>query len=186
MLGIIVSLCLIWVTLQFVIQSRRQALLFQQAQRRAKITNRPLVVFGDPKFSIFSSRLFGISRPCGDVCIDTHGCWGCEKTSVRQKIPEILPEIETDSCVGFVSSVLSFIDDQYIETVIYDLQRICGPDNLFVIEPQYYDFRLWMSGFRRVFLAYPPNDEEFKWINFEDKSQKTEPRNFIEALPNIV
>lgn len=185
MILLIISLCLIFLAFQFVFEKRRQYIAFQAAKARAQITGRPLVVFGDPKYSILSSMLFGQERPCGDACIDKHGCLACQDLSVARNIPEILPTMETDSCVAFVSSVLSYIDDEHIEEVIYNLQRICGPDNLFVVEPTLYGIWAWNIKFRRVFSSYPPEDTEFKWTTVKEKRKDVGNVTLkIEGMPN--
>lgn len=194
MIGILFALCIVWIIVETLVQKRRRRVTFQRAQQRAKEIDRTLVVFGDPNAGV-SSLILGRDYTCGDICIDKGGCY-CQEVSVPRSIPDVLSDIPTDSCVVFVSGVLSFVEDAHIEKVLYDLQRISGPGNLFVVEESPRNIWMWAypaflghGRYRRSFTAYPPDDTEFAWFSIKDKeaqpssaARKLEPVGVIERF----
>jgi len=190
MLQLIVTLCVIWMCVEMFIQKERRRVTFRRAQQRARELDRTLVVFGDPSVGV-SNLILGRDYTCGDICIDTQGCSICKDVSVSRSIVDVLPDIPTDSCVTFVSGVLSFVDDAHIEKVIYDLQRVSGPGNLFVVEESPRNVWMWAypsfffghGRYRRCFTDYPPDGTQFSWISFKDRTTKESSRQMHNLLP---
>lgn len=104
---------------------------YNAAKETAKRKNKKLLVIGATDTGGISGQissqlhLYG----CGDVCIDMEGCRACEK-SIKGRIEDILPTLDTDSFVIYVSVVLEYVDD--LEFVIKELERVSGGD-LYVV-----------------------------------------------------
>ena len=101
--------------------------LFEAARRRAVELGRPLVVVGDPDAGLHT-RL-ARAYPCGDICVDLHGCPACPVQLVADLTAERLP-FDDDSVVVFVSCVLEYVGD--LKSAAAELQRVAG-DNVFLV-----------------------------------------------------
>lgn len=111
-------------------EARKQ--LFAAAQRRATQLGRPLLVVGDPDAGLHTR----ITRayPCGDVCVDLHGCPACPVQHVADLTKDRLP-FDDDSAVVFVACVLEYVRD--FEAALAELARVAGePGNLFLVTVQ--------------------------------------------------
>lgn len=104
---------------------------FAAAQRRAVGLGRTLVVVGDPDAGLHT-RL-ARAYPCGDVCVDLHGCPACPVQVVADLTKDRL-KFADDSVVVFASCVLEYVDD--LRPAMDELMRVAGPDNLFIVTVQ--------------------------------------------------
>lgn len=138
-------------------QKRRDR--FNEAQYRAQQTGKPLVVVGDPDAGIVN-RFVGRDYGCATLCIDRHGCLACENQKIG-RLEEVLPTMESDSAVVFVSATLEYVDD--MDKVAAELYRVSGGD-LFVVtvEPWTMTSILYPGGKRQFFEA-PPRDPRLRW-----------------------
>ncbi len=125
----------------------RRRVLFQEAKTKSIQTGKPLIVIGDPDngaFSKFTGRDYGE----GDITIDITGCPGCT-TGVKARAEDMLPGLDDNSCVIFISCVLEYVDD--IKSLSRDIPRASGGDYYIVnVEPYclsaYYYFGKYFTG----------------------------------------
>lgn len=109
--------------------------LYEQAQTRARLLGRPLLVIGDPDAGAHTRILPAYG--CGDECVDLNGCPNCD-VSYQVDITRFTG-IPDDSRVVFVACVLEYVDD--FEAAWSELLRIAGDkDNLFVATVQPWTF----------------------------------------------
>ncbi len=104
---------------------QRRGTVYAQAQARAALLGRPLVVIGAPDGGVTS----GYS--CGDVTIDLarSSCPNAIQADITQGIP--LPD---SSCVVYVSCVLEYVADA--RAALAEIQRISGGQAFFCgVEP---------------------------------------------------
>lgn len=123
---------------------RRQQ--YERALLRARETGKPLVVLGAPGTGAVN-RTLGPDYGCGDLCIDLVGCEGCA-TSAAGPAELVLPELEADSAVVFVSCTLEYVDD--VDRVWSELQRVSGGD-LYLVTVEPVSLTAWLyPGARRI------------------------------------
>lgn len=128
--------------------------LFVRARDRADAIRRPLVVVGAPDWSG--------NHPCGDVCVDAHGCPDCGARPADVERVGGIP-LGKDSAVVFVSRVFERSRD--IDAAWREVERVGGSmDNIFVSHVQ--PWASWTSvahpDIRWVVLEAPPQFKRFK------------------------
>ena len=145
------SLCAELVT-SLVFRRARRRSLYAAALERARVTGKPLLVFGDPDEGIVDP-LLGRSYGCGDACTDITGCPKCP-SGLPGRAEDVLPRLAPGSHVVFASCVLEYVDD--VELVARELWRVSGGD-LFVahVEPHSLAARLYPGAKRRILQAPP-------------------------------
>lgn len=95
---------------------------YADAELRARMTGKPLVVVGAPDGGVTGG--YG----CGDVTIDLAASSICPRflsADIGLRLP-----FDDDSCVVFVACVLEYVEDY--SAALAELQRIAGPD-LFIV-----------------------------------------------------
>lgn len=110
---------------------RRQ--VYKMALERSKKTGLPLLVVGDP-YNGLTSILTGCDYGCGDVCLDLNGCPKCPK-SIKGSLEDVLPTINLDEYVVFISCVLEYVTD--IQLVVNHLSKM-NHENLFIVNVEWY------------------------------------------------
>ena len=122
--------------------------LYDAAQTRAKMLDRPLVVVGAPNAGV-ATRLAPI-YDCGDICIDLQGC---KKCGAPPRDVTDLSDLADDSAVVFVSCVLEYVTDP--AAAVQELQRVAG-SNLFVVRvPPWSIVHLTYGPSRQRLLSVP-------------------------------
>jgi hypothetical protein len=105
--------------------------LYAQAAKRARETGKKLLVIGDPDNGL-SNKLFGRDYDYGDECVDLTGCPNAPLTTkvYKNRLESILPRLDLNKRVVFISCVLEQIDD--IDRVISILHTM-DPHDLFIL-----------------------------------------------------
>jgi hypothetical protein len=162
---------LIVLTYEFLISLSRhykRKKYYEMACARAKLTNRRLIVIGDPHHGA-GQRCLGINYGSGDVCIDIQPCEICESDGVlaRGDAAYVLSRFDADSGVIFVSCTLEYIKD--IKTVIREIYRVSGGwENIFIVNIEPYSFASrfyypsWLVGHTgpvNVIMSCPPTSQ---------------------------
>lgn len=159
-----------------------QALVYAEAERRARATGKPLVVVGDPAAPQTLNFIFGAGNGCGDLCVDVAGAPGCPRSAALPVLAWLRAQ-PPDSAVIFESEVLIYVPPAELAPTIDELFRVSGGD-LFSVHSNAIDSlayaasglpprpRLWLApsrfltfdpAFLRAFVAYPPHDR-YAWI----------------------
>ena len=105
------------------------------------IKNKPLLVIGDPNNG-FTSKILGLTYPCGDLCLDIVGCKGC-KNQIEGDALQELKKMKDNSYIIFESCVLEYI--QYNKLVREEILRVSGN--------KYFEVRIGLS---LINLGYYP------------------------------
>lgn len=132
---------------------------FNEAQHRAAQTGKQLIVVGDPDGGVVN-RFIGRDYDCGTLCIDKVGCLNCDNY-VTGRLEDVLPTMETNSAVIYVSAVLEYVDD--IDQVLAELQRVSGGDMFVVTVEPWTLTSVFYPGARRWFHEAPPRDPAYRW-----------------------
>lgn len=143
-------------------RAKRRRLFFDLATKKAKETNKKLLVIGDPHTDNYA---FGVDYGCGDLCLDINNCSKCP-SAVVYDINKGFLDFSSDTWVVFISCTLEYVDDIYF--VYSELMRISGGD-LFVVSLEPYSLKtlfarnLGYSKFKRKWriLKSPPADNVF-------------------------
>jgi hypothetical protein len=124
----------------------RRRRTYEDALRRSHELDKPLIVLGAPNTGAVNHAL-GPDYGCGDLCVDLVGCTGCRNTA-EGPAEAILPQLDTDSAVIFVSCTLEYVDD--VDLVWDELLRVSGGE-LFVVTVEPVSLTAWFyPGARRV------------------------------------
>ncbi len=161
----LIALIAIWELIIACNRKVRRRLIYAKAEKKAKQTNKYLIVIGDPDNGAFS-KLTGRDYGEGDITIDITGCPGC-KNGVKLRAEDALPVLPDNSCVIFVSCVLEYVND--IKSVAHHINRVSGGDYYIVnVEPYcltaYYYFGKYFTGeedTKRVIY----NTKPIKWFD---------------------
>lgn len=137
---------------------------FKKALERSKITNKKLLVIGDPNNGFFN-KLTGPDYTFGDVCIDLTGCPSANKELVvvhKGAVEDILPSLNLRDYVIFQSCVFEYVERYDI--VKRHLENV-NSDDLFMVHVEPWSLAAYIyPGFllgdnsvpKRVFWKYPP------------------------------
>ena len=112
--------------------------LYKQAQERALLTGKKLLVIGDP-YNGIASKTTGCDYGCGDLCLDLTGCPNCPK-SIKGRLEDNIKELELEKYVVYISCVLEYVDDL---PLIMDYLDKMNQDDLFVVNVEWYSFMAW-------------------------------------------
>jgi hypothetical protein len=142
---------------------QRRKRVFAEAQARAKLLGRPLVVVGDPDAGAHT-RL-ARAYPCGDACVDIRGCPRC-RVSIEDDITEGLDVFEDDSAIVYVACVLEYVSEPTLAQG--ELLRIAGRrENLFIV---------YVDPWSLTSVLYPGAQwratDDGRWVNTEDIRKK--------------
>lgn len=148
--------------------------MYNQALTLSQLIGKPLLVIGDPTESA-TNYMFG-AYGCGDICIDSAGC-NCKDSVIiiKDKLEDSLHKFEDNSVVIFESETLEYVDDDKIDYVINEMNRISGK-NIFSVhqlKPNTYLTTFKTNGYtifnkfmnkptyyhKRLFSTCPPNDD---------------------------
>lgn len=161
---------------------RKQRSLFQQAEARAQMTGKKLVVIGDPDDSIIHKTL-GRDYQCGDLCIDAHGCPQCP-VFVAGGIAATLPHLNDNSAVVFIApGILERVEGD-MSALLLALDRVSGGD-LFIAHVEPTSLIAWapLAGRRRILHA-PPDTEYFDYKPLPWHPEPVPASRYRVALPN--
>lgn len=115
--------------LPYALTMLNKKLYYKRALERSKKTSKPLLVIGDPiTGSTRRKRKGSADYGYGNACMDITGCPSAPfgVITYKGKIETILPTLDTNSYVIFISCVLEYVDD--IETIVAHLYRVSGGD----------------------------------------------------------
>ena len=186
MISLLVVLILI-VILYFFHESyekhQKQQKGFELAHEMSRTTGKKLLVIGDPMESN-TNFLFG-GYSCGDICIDITGC-RCLKDDntiiIADKIENAITNLSDNSVVIFESETLEYIDNDKIDFVIQEMERVSGgdifsihnlkPNKFTVIKQNGYKLFNKLIGRQtfdchRLFTEFPPHSK-YTYIKYDD------------------
>lgn len=165
--------------LALVSRRARRRTVFQLAQDRARATQKPLVVIGNPAGGVVM-QFFGPDYECGSVCVDPNGCPTCE-TQIVGRLEEVLPHMADNSAVVFVANALEFVDD--ISLVALHLDRISGGD-LFITHIESASLTGWFwPGVKRRILFAPPESADLVYKTLPWHPERTPAPLYVIELP---
>jgi hypothetical protein len=111
---------------------------YKEALLLSKITNKKLLVIGDP-YAGFASKNVLRTYDCGDICLDLAGCDKCSN-SIKGDILCELKKMEDNQYIIYESCVLEYIDEKHLNDVTKELNRVSGGDYIDVrIKPNILD-----------------------------------------------
>jgi len=167
--------------LAFVTRRARRRTVFSLAQQRAQQLGKPLIVVGNPAGGIIM-QFFGPDYTCGSICVDATGCPGCE-TQVVGRLEDVLPHMDANSAVVFVSNALEFVDD--IVFVANQLDRISG-GNLFITHTESASLTGWFwPGAKRRILFAPPESPDLIYKTLPWHPEPQSAPLYVISLPNV-
>lgn len=153
-------------------QKRRD--IFNLAQFRAQETGKRLIVVGDPDAGLIN-RFIGRDYDCGDLCIDARGCLSCDNHG-EGRLEDLLPGLETNSAVIYVSMTLEYVDN--MDKVLAELDRVSGGDVFVVTVPPWTLTSMFYPSSRRQIFAAPPDDAAFEWRPHYWSPRKSDARTY--------
>ena len=103
---------------------------YNKARHKSILTNKKLLVIGDPTESSTNSLFghYGYGDICIDMNIDPNAKDARGSILIRDKLENVLHEFPDDSVVIFESETLEYVDDLNIDYVISEMYRISGGD----------------------------------------------------------
>lgn len=104
----------------------RRINLYNKAHEMSKITNKELLVIGNPSAGFVNKNIY-TCYGCGDICLDINGCDDCPK-QIKGDLLEEIKKMESNKYVVFESCVLEYIDIKEIYDIEKQLNRISGGD----------------------------------------------------------
>lgn len=112
--------------------------LFKKAQKRAKLTNKKLLVIGDP-YNGVASISTGADYHCGDLCIDLTGCPKCTN-SIEAKLEDVISKINLNEYVIYISCVLEYVDK--LPKILSYLNKV-DRKNIFIVTVEWYSLNAY-------------------------------------------
>ena len=131
---------------------------YNKAYELSKKLNKPLLVIGSPNNG-FSSKILGLTHPCGDLCLDIVGCQGC-KNQIKGDALQELKKMKDNSYIIFESCVLEFV--QYNKLVREEILRVSGN--------KYFEVRIGLSIFNIIYIGGLFTNENIKTYPVYDPS----------------
>jgi hypothetical protein len=149
---------------------KNRSYIFQLARERSNITNKPLIIVGDPHNGT-GSNLYGMLLGYGysvekdDILIDLEPCNKCinKPNTIKGDLKEILKEFKNDSYIIYISCTLEYIEN--IEDTLSEIYRVSGNNkNLFINHIQSNTISSYFylhkdKVFNRIFCAPPQSDK---------------------------
>ena len=129
----IILIIVIYEIIICIIRKLKRKIYYKKALKRAKETNKKLLVIGDP-YNGIASITTGLDYKCGDVCIDLTGCPKCEN-AIKGKLEDILPTLNLNEYVIYISCVLEYVDD--LDSIMTHLNKL-NKDDLFIVNVEWY------------------------------------------------
>ena len=77
------------------IRKIKRKVYYKKAVKRAKETNKKLLVIGDP-YNGIASITTGLDYNCGNLCIDLTGCPKCDN-AIKGRLEDIIPTLNLNS-----------------------------------------------------------------------------------------
>ena len=149
----IIFVIIIYEIIICIIRKLKRKIYYKKAVKRAKETNKKLLVIGDP-YNGIASIVTGLDYKCGDVCIDLTGCPKCEN-AIKGKLEDILPTLNLNEYVIYISCVLEYVDD--LNGIMTHLNKL-NKDDLFIVNVEWYSL---MAYFYPYYLT---NEQPPKYI----------------------
>ena len=112
--------------------------LFKKAQKRARVTNKKLLIIGDP-YNGVASISTGADYHCGDLCIDLTGCPKCTN-SIKAKLEDVISEIDLSKYVIYISGVLEYVDE--LPKILSYLNKV-DRKNIFIVTVEWYSLNAY-------------------------------------------
>ena len=112
--------------------------LFKKAQKRARVTNKKLLIIGDP-YNGVASISTGADYHCGDLCIDLTGCPKCTN-SIKAKLEDVISEIDLSKYVIYISCVLEYVDE--LPKILSYLNKV-DRKNIFIVTVEWYSLNAY-------------------------------------------
>lgn len=139
---------------------------YKLAQERAKSLNKKLLVVGDPLNGL-ASKTTGSDYGWGDVCIDLNGCPGSPENVkiIKGRLEDILPTLNLDDYVIFISCVLEYVDD--LPKIIQELNKV-DYRNIFIVNVEKWTFTAYLYPYfltgeqppKYILTQAPPNGKK--------------------------
>lgn len=160
----------------------RKTEIYNMAKQRAILTNKPLMVIGDPMNGSALNRkynypVYGTPYGYGDVCIDLSGCPENPGPgiSIKSKLENTIGSFNTDSHVIFISQTLEYVDPNYLNYTLKELVRVSKGD-LFIVDMNYdadtYNDRFGTFTRKTYFTKVPPHNNEIEYYFVNNKEKK--------------
>jgi len=139
--------------------------LFKKAKKRANLTNKQLLVIGDP-YNGVASISTGSDYNCGDLCIDLTGCPKCTN-SIEAKLEDIISEIDLNEYVIYISCVLEYVDE--LPKILSYLNKV-NKKNIFIVTVEWYSLNAYFYPYYLTNEQPPKNiiyltDDEIKYFH---------------------
>ena len=150
----IILIIIIYEIIICIIRKIKRKIYYKKAVKRAKETNKKLLVVGDP-YNGIASITTGLDYNCGDVCVDLTGCPKCEN-AIKGRLEDILPTLNLNEYVIYISCVLEYVDD--LNSIMVHLNKV-NKDDLFIVNVEWYSL---MAYFYPYYLT---NEQPPKYIN---------------------
>ena len=133
------------------IRKIKRKVYYKKAVKRAKETNKKLLVIGDP-YNGIASITTGLDYNCGNLCIDLTGCPKCDN-AIKGRLEDIIPTLNLNEYIIYISCVLEYLDD--LPLVMSYLNKI-NKNDLFIVNVEWYSL---MAYFYPYYLTdeRPPN-----------------------------
>ena len=159
---------------------KRKSHIYELAKKRAKETNKLLMVIGDPLNGSFFHRYFthkilGPPYNYGDVCIDISGSPENKGYSIKSKLEDIIHKFHNNSYVIYISQTLEYIDPKLLNFVLKELIRVSNKD-LFIVNMTFdndsYNDRYNTFIRKTYFTKTPPEYNVIEYYNLDNKYKK--------------
>ena len=135
------------------IRKIKRKVYYKKAVKRAKETNKKLLVIGDP-YNGIASITTGLDYNCGNLCIDLTGCPKCDN-AIKGRLEDIIPTLNLNEYVIYISCVLEYLDN--LPLVMSYLNKV-NKNDLFIVNVEWYSL---MAYFYPYYLT---NEQPPKYI----------------------
>ena len=115
------------------IRKIKRKIYYKKAVKRAKETNKKLLVIGDP-YNGIASITTGLDYNCGNLCIDLTGCPKCDN-AIKGRLEDIISTLNLNEYVIYISCVLEYLDD--LPLVMSYLNKV-NKNDLFIVNVEWY------------------------------------------------
>lgn len=159
---------------------KRKTKFYNMAKKRAKETDKNLMVIGDPQNGSFFNRyfthkVFGTPYDYGDLCIDLGGCPENKGYTIKDRIENIIHKFHTNSYVIYISQTLEYLEPDILNYVIKELVRVSNKD-LFIVNMTFdndsYTDRHGRFIRYTYFTKTPPEYNVIEYYHLDNKNKK--------------
>ena len=120
------------------IRKIKRKVYYKKAVKRAKETNKKLLVIGDP-YNGIASITTGLDYNCGNLCIDLTGCPKCDN-AIKGRLEDIIPTLNLNEYVIYISCVLEYLDN--LPLVMSYLNKV-NKNDLFIVNVEWYSLMVY-------------------------------------------